>query len=434
MSVAAFETAWRQAQDIPGWLSEEEARHLYAAALRVDDGECVVEIGTYRGKSTVLLAHSGKPIITIDPMYVGIDHDNRMDITAQDVAQLKRTLDEFPNVTWVNCKSTECPLPEGEIGLLYIDGNHQFPYPLADFKHFSLKLSHSSHIAFQDYRQFDGVTRTVDQLLESGALLAPNTSGSMCIARASSQRVETLADEAEVDQIARTNVTGFHLFVLCHRFGMRGRAFANSVSSQDNNPYHLHVTAFYCEPEDAHLIAEGTAAGNSPVELTFTHIPEHRVMQRALHFHQAKYDQDCSHVVFTDCDLWFPPSFFADYGKALEHESPGYWSTCVMNIPQDSCDRFLEEWDSLSEECLADAAEGVRHDGFNGTVGHFQCVPAQLVRYAEDQICAVNRADEVFSKTAIAASDDKRRDRRIGPCPLYHFDHHSCWTGTNVRL
>ena len=133
-------------------------------------------------------------------------------------------------------------------------------------------------------------------------------------------------------------------------------------------------------------------------------------------------------------EIWVPPGFFANYGNALENESPGYWSTLVMNTPLKSCEGLLEKWASLSEQHLAAAAEGIRHDGFNGTVGHFQCVPKDLVRYAEDQIHAVNRADEVFSKTAITMSSYKLSHRRIGTCRLYHFDHPSCWTGTDVRL
>lgn len=65
-----FEEAWAVADDVEGWLTAPQARALYDAARSVRDGLAVVEVGSHRGKSTVLLASGlapGVPMTAVDP-------------------------------------------------------------------------------------------------------------------------------------------------------------------------------------------------------------------------------------------------------------------------------------------------------------------------------------------------------------------------------
>jgi predicted O-methyltransferase YrrM len=65
-----FEEAWAKASVIEGWLSREQGSVLHAAAGCVQPGCWIVEVGTWHGKSTVLLAHGKTPqtvLLTIDP-------------------------------------------------------------------------------------------------------------------------------------------------------------------------------------------------------------------------------------------------------------------------------------------------------------------------------------------------------------------------------
>jgi predicted O-methyltransferase YrrM len=57
---AGFESAWRVAQQIPGWLTRAQAEALWQAARRVPAGGRVVEIGSHQGRSTVVLGHAAQ--------------------------------------------------------------------------------------------------------------------------------------------------------------------------------------------------------------------------------------------------------------------------------------------------------------------------------------------------------------------------------------
>jgi predicted O-methyltransferase YrrM len=61
----------RLAEDVVGFMPADEGRALYAAALRFLDGGTGVEIGTYCGKSTVLL---GAAAYSTDSVLYTIDH------------------------------------------------------------------------------------------------------------------------------------------------------------------------------------------------------------------------------------------------------------------------------------------------------------------------------------------------------------------------
>jgi predicted O-methyltransferase YrrM len=65
-----FEAAWSLAADVEGWLTPAQGRALYDAAGRVAAGQAVVEVGSHRGKSTILLAsglRDGATMTAVDP-------------------------------------------------------------------------------------------------------------------------------------------------------------------------------------------------------------------------------------------------------------------------------------------------------------------------------------------------------------------------------
>jgi len=62
-----FDDAWAHARDVEGWLTEAQARRLFAAAAVVGAGGRVVEIGSFRGRSAIVLAGAGVEVVCIDP-------------------------------------------------------------------------------------------------------------------------------------------------------------------------------------------------------------------------------------------------------------------------------------------------------------------------------------------------------------------------------
>jgi hypothetical protein len=69
---AVIDEAWEATKAVPGYLLENEARFLGVLAALTPVQGAIVEIGSYRGRSTVMLAkiaaHYGLgPVVAIDP-------------------------------------------------------------------------------------------------------------------------------------------------------------------------------------------------------------------------------------------------------------------------------------------------------------------------------------------------------------------------------
>jgi hypothetical protein len=380
-------------------------------------------------------------------MKIENDVANRVSVTQSDVEALQLAIAAYPNVTWLRTSAADCPVLGHPVGLLYIDGNHQYPAPLHDFSCFGSLLNPGAYVAFHDFKVFGGVTQSVLELESAIEITAGRSVGSMHVARRSPwegdiSNIGTMHDSDRMPEPKsnvflkprHSQVTGFHLVCLCYRFAHRARAFAASIARQTGNPYSMHLTCFYTERIDAHHILEGLTAGDNTPSLSLRRIEASRIMQRAMHFSSLLPDDRYSHTVFLDCDLWFPPSFWHRYGEAVSCELPGYWSAHIMDTDSDCGKQLANEWDVLTELSIAARSNGIRHDGFNGMVGHFQCVPSQIAKYPEDSTHAVNGADEVFARQAIEKSVDKRRDRRIGSVCAYHLGHPSYWTGSPEQL
>jgi GT2 family glycosyltransferase/tetratricopeptide (TPR) repeat protein len=167
------------ARDIEGWLSDAEADLLIAAvrriAERVPSGTtaAVVEIGSYCGKSTVVLASTLKAIGRPELRFYAIDphqgyHFGRYQDTFDILIDNLRRAGILEHVTVIRARSTDVQSPSS-IGLLFIDGLHDYENVRADFAHFAAHVLPDGFVAFHDY--FEGcpdVKRGVNDLLREG--------------------------------------------------------------------------------------------------------------------------------------------------------------------------------------------------------------------------------------------------------------------------
>lgn len=66
----SFEAVWERADGVEGWLKPEQGRRLFDAARSVGPGATVVEIGSFRARSTIVLAQAAPndaDVVAIDP-------------------------------------------------------------------------------------------------------------------------------------------------------------------------------------------------------------------------------------------------------------------------------------------------------------------------------------------------------------------------------
>ena len=170
LTESTFESAWAEASARKGWFSRGEARVLFDLAREVEPEHSIVEIGSYAGRATTVLAHSGRDVIAVDPLAIGTAPTGTWQVTEEHTAVFERVLEAHSNVTWRRMKSTECPKPAKPIGLLLVDGEHDHPAPREDFEHFEPWLAREAIVAFHDYKVCRGVTETVDALVEQGRI------------------------------------------------------------------------------------------------------------------------------------------------------------------------------------------------------------------------------------------------------------------------
>ncbi len=171
-----------QMKAIEGWLEEDEADLLIGAVhASCRNGRplgAIVEIGSYCGRSTVVLAHAARAfgadqrVVAIDPHLGQVGAaDQRIsqvapsrekflrNIAAADVADMVELVEQYSTqVAW-----------DRPIGLLFIDGLHDYVNVSRDFAHFRPWIASRGYVAFHDYANYyPGVRAFVDELLAGG--------------------------------------------------------------------------------------------------------------------------------------------------------------------------------------------------------------------------------------------------------------------------
>jgi hypothetical protein len=182
---------------IEGWLAEDEADLLIAATslalARFDASHALLEIGSYCGRSTFVIAsvikalHPETKLFAIDP------HDGKVGALDQGIQHLQPTLEKLRNnlasagltnlVTVITARSWEVAWNK-PASFLFIDGLHDYASVAQDFYHFEPWLVQGAFIAFHDYADYyPGVKTFVNELLRTGRYEMVHCTGSMMVVR-----------------------------------------------------------------------------------------------------------------------------------------------------------------------------------------------------------------------------------------------------------
>jgi predicted O-methyltransferase YrrM len=145
-------------KDVPGWLSDEEGEALFELAQECTGKGVIVEIGSWKGKSTICLgrgsrAGNGVRIFAVDPHAEYRHGEFRENLERAGIADL---------VTAVQGLSQQVADDFHEpIELLFVDGSHEEAEVREDFEKWVPKVVERGIVAFHDTTWHDGPRKVV---------------------------------------------------------------------------------------------------------------------------------------------------------------------------------------------------------------------------------------------------------------------------------
>ena len=164
---------------VDGWLSSDQAERLYEAATATRRGDQIVEIGSFRGRSTIVLAGAapdGVAIVAIDPhagndrgpqeisgfeVEAASDHEVfTANLAAAGLADRVHHVREFSDRAHADVS--------GPIAVLYIDGAHRYAPALSDIRSWGARVEPGGTMLIHDSFSSVGVTLAIVRELMCG--------------------------------------------------------------------------------------------------------------------------------------------------------------------------------------------------------------------------------------------------------------------------
>lgn len=147
--------------EIDGWLTKAEGVFLYKTAKAVSSENVIVEIGSWKGKSTICLGKgvlngNNAEIYAIDPHVDSFEHHKFGEAdTYQEFTQNIKNAEVEQYIKPIRKTSESASRNFHEpVGLLFVDGAHKFKFVQSDIESWFSKVEDSGIIAFHDTRSF----------------------------------------------------------------------------------------------------------------------------------------------------------------------------------------------------------------------------------------------------------------------------------------
>jgi predicted O-methyltransferase YrrM len=156
--------------DVEGWLGRHEGRLLYRLAAEADPAGCIVEIGSWHGRSTIWLAAGaragrGARVVAIDP-HTGTKLRARGE-TTEHLLRVNLERAGLVDLTEIVVATSEEAAAgwSRPVSLLWIDGDHEYESVRRDFELWEPHLLPDAVVALHDTFVEPGPERVVRELL-----------------------------------------------------------------------------------------------------------------------------------------------------------------------------------------------------------------------------------------------------------------------------
>ena len=188
---ASPDAAIEAVRDVQGWMTEAQARRLHARASELGAGDTITEIGSYHGRSAIvvsLAAHPGVEVVAIDP-HAGNDRGPQQIHGSADEGEADhqqflanlRAAGVAGRVRHVRRPSQEAlDDVQGPIQMLYVDGAHRYAPARDDIRDWGRRVPVGGVLLIHDSFSSIGVTLAIVRLLAfSGRFRYAGRSGSL---------------------------------------------------------------------------------------------------------------------------------------------------------------------------------------------------------------------------------------------------------------
>jgi hypothetical protein len=155
-----FTDVWPRADGISGWMTRAQGNELWDAVALVPDGGRILEIGSHKGRSTVVIGTAAKQrgaeVIAVDPFIEGRLFGGTPTRAIFEANIAAADLDGV--VRLVVSKSTDLrPTWTEPLDMLYIDGKHDY-WTVADDLRWVVHLREGAPVLIHDSFSSIGVT------------------------------------------------------------------------------------------------------------------------------------------------------------------------------------------------------------------------------------------------------------------------------------
>ncbi|HYG25253.1 MAG TPA: class I SAM-dependent methyltransferase [Verrucomicrobiae bacterium] len=159
-----------QADKVDGWLHPKEGRILYQLANRCTGRGRIVEIGSWKGKSTIWMSFGsregcGAKVHAIDPHTGSPEHSTMFGGKVWTFEEFQRNIDNAGVsemiVPHVDYSTSVAKTFNDPVEFIFIDGLHEYEGVRDDFEAWYPKVVNGGTIAFHDSTCWPGVYRLV---------------------------------------------------------------------------------------------------------------------------------------------------------------------------------------------------------------------------------------------------------------------------------